>query len=194
MGLPDPDDVAAYDAVLPEVTVGAVSPLSGPIVISDYDPGWPSAYAREASRIRAALGKRATRLEHVGSTSVPGLPAKPIIDIVLEVANPAAENAYLPDLETAGYVLRIREPAWYEHRMLMWPGDSVHLHVFPAGCPETERMVGFRDWLRTHAADRELYARTKRELAARQWKYMQQYADAKTAVIDEIVARASLRP
>lgn len=193
MGLPDPDDVAAYDAVLPSVTVGAVSPLSGPIVLAEYDAAWPSAYAREARRITAALGERAARLEHVGSTSVPALPAKPIIDIALEVSDPADEDAYVPDLEVAGYVLRIREPSWYEHRMLIWPDDSVHLHVFGVGCPETERMVGFRDRLRTHAADRELYARTKRELAAREWKYMQQYADAKTAVIDEIVARAEAR-
>jgi GrpB-like predicted nucleotidyltransferase (UPF0157 family) len=190
MGLPDPDDVSAYDAVLPTVTVGAVSPLSRPIVLSEYDPGWPDAYAREASRITAALGERALRLEHVGSTSVPELPAKPIIDIVLAVADPADEDAYVVDLEATGYVLRIREPSWFEHRMLMWPDDSVHVHVFPGGCPEIERMVGFRDRLRASPADRELYARTKRELAAREWKYMQQYADAKTAVVDEIVARA----
>jgi GrpB-like predicted nucleotidyltransferase (UPF0157 family) len=193
MGLPDPDDVAAYDAVLPEVTVGAVSPLSGPIVLSEYDPGWPDAYAREARRVTAALGERALRFEHAGSTSVPGLPAKPIIDVVLEVADPADEDAYVPHLEAAGYVLRIREPSWFEHRMLIWPDGSVHVHVFPDGCPEVERMVGFRDHLRVSADDRELYARTKRELAARKWKYMQQYADAKTAVIDEIVARARAR-
>jgi GrpB-like predicted nucleotidyltransferase (UPF0157 family) len=190
VGLHDPDDVAAYDAVLPSVTVGAVSPLSGPIVLSEYDPAWPDAYAREVSRITAALGERALRLEHVGSTSVPGLPAKPIIDIVLGVADPADEDAYVPDLKAAGYVLRVREPSWFEHRMLRWPDDSVHLHVFPAECPEIDRMVGFRDRLRTSTPDRELYARTKRELAAREWKYMQQYADAKTAVIDRIVARA----
>ncbi len=191
MGLPDPDDVAAYDAVLPSVTVGAVSPLSGPIVLSEYDPAWPDAYAREASRITAALGERALRLEHVGSTSVPELPAKPIIDIVLGVADSADEDAYVPDLKAAGYVLRVREPSWFEHRMLRWPDDSVHLHLFPAGCPEIDRMVGFRDRLRTSTPDRELYARTKRELAAREWKYMQQYADAKSSVVAEIMARAT---
>jgi GrpB-like predicted nucleotidyltransferase (UPF0157 family) len=88
--------------------------------------------------------------------------------------------------------LRIREPDWFEHRMLRRADVAVHLHVFSAGCPETDRMVRFRDHLRGSAGDRDLYARTKRELAAREWKYMQQYADAKTAVISDIMARAEV--
>ena len=191
MGLPDPHDTDAYDAVLSDVTVGTPSPLSGPLEVRDYDPAWPVAYARAASRMTAALGDRVVALEHVGSTSVPGLPAKPIIDIVLEVADSSDEATYVPDLEAAGYALRIREPSWFEHRMLRDPNRSVHLHVFSAGCPETQRMVRFRDHLRASAADRDLYAATKRELAARDWKYMQQYADAKTGVIAEIMARAT---
>jgi GrpB-like predicted nucleotidyltransferase (UPF0157 family) len=139
----------------------------------------------------AALGERALVLEHVGSTSVPGLPAKPIIDMVLEVADSADEATYVPDLEAAGYELRIREPSWFEHRMLRRPDRSVHLHVFSARCPETQRMVRFRDHLRASTADRDLYAATKRDLATREWKYMQQYADAKTGVIAEIMARAT---
>ena len=127
----------------------------------------------------------------MGSTSVPGLAAKPVIDIVLEVADTTAEAAYVDDLGAAGYVLHFREPEWFEHRLFRTPEGSVNLHVFPAGCPETDRMVRFRDWLRSNAADRELYLRTKRELAARDWKYMQQYADAKTAMVEEIVARAT---
>ena len=187
----DPYDTAAYDAALREVTVGPVAPLSAPIEVRDYDPAWPEAYAREAARIGAALGNRALRLEHVGSTSVPGLPAKPIIDIVLEVADSAEEAAYVPDLEAAGYALRIREASWFEHRLLRDPAGRVHLHVFSAGCPETERMVRFRDHLRADGADRDRYAATKRDLAAREWKYMQQYADAKTAIVQEIMARAT---
>ena len=187
----DPHDVAAYEAALPEVTVGRVETLPGRIVVSDYDPSWPDRYAGEAARVSSALGGRALRIEHVGSTSVPELAAKPIIDIVLEVADSSDEPAYAGDLESAGYVLRIREPDWYEHRLFRVPG-SVNLHVFSAGCPETDRMVRFRDHLRTDAADRDLYARTKRDLAARDWKYMQQYADAKTEVIGEIMARAGL--
>jgi GrpB-like predicted nucleotidyltransferase (UPF0157 family) len=188
----DPHDVAAYDAVLPEVTVGPVEALPGRITVCDYDRAWPDRYDREAARIKHALGDRVARLEHVGSTSVPGLAAKPIIDIVLEVADSADERAYAGDLEAAGYALRIREPDWFEHRMFRVAGQ-VHLHVFSRDCPETDRMVGFRDHLRRHGADRDLYARTKRDLAARDWKYMQQYADAKTEVVGAIIARAGLR-
>jgi GrpB-like predicted nucleotidyltransferase (UPF0157 family) len=191
VGLSDPHDTAAYDALLPTTTVGPLSPLSGRLEVRDYDPAWPDDYAREADRVMAALGARVLILEHVGSTSVPGLPAKPIIDMVLEVADSSDEAAYVPDLEAAGYALRIREPSWLEHRMLRDPEESVHLHVFSAGCSETQRMIRFRDHLRTNAADRDLYATTKRELAAREWKYMQQYADAKTGVIAKIMARAT---
>ena len=130
------------------------------------------------------------RLEHAGSTSVPTLPAKPIIDIALEVPDSTDEAAYVPDLEEAGYVLRIREPDWFEHRLFKGPDTNVNLHVFSASCEETDRMLLFRDWLRTNAADRERYASPKRELAERDWKYMQQYADAKTAVVLAIMARA----
>src|SRR5439155_17341387 len=120
-------------------------------------------------------------------TSVAGLPAKPIIDIVLEVPDSSDEPAYVPDLESAGYVLSIREPDWFEHRLFKGPDTNINLHVFSAGCTETQRMVAFRDRLRSDDADRELYARTKRELGARDWKYVQQYADAKTAVVQEIM-------
>jgi GrpB-like predicted nucleotidyltransferase (UPF0157 family) len=191
MGLPDPHDESAYDAALARVTVGAPSPLSAPIEVRVYDAAWPQAYGEQAERIRTALGERVQRLEHVGSTSVPGLPAKPIIDIVLEVPDSGDEPAYVPDLEAAGYVLRIREADWFEHRVLTWPDGGVHLHVFSAGCSETDRMIRFRDHLRRSAADRDLYARTKRELAANNWKYMQQYADAKSEVVSAIMSRAT---
>jgi GrpB-like predicted nucleotidyltransferase (UPF0157 family) len=148
------------------------------------------AYAREETRIRSILGDRVVRIEHVGSTSVPDLPAKPVVDIALEVPDSANESAYVSELEAAGYVLRIREPEWFEHRLFKAPHSEVNLHVFTAGCTEVDRMLLFRDWLRTNASDRELYAAAKRELAARDWKYMQQYADAKTAVVHEIMSRA----
>jgi GrpB-like predicted nucleotidyltransferase (UPF0157 family) len=186
----DPDDVAVYEHDLAKVTIGGPRPLQAPIEISDYDPEWPSWFAEEEIKIRAALGERVLLLEHVGSTSVPGLPAKPLIDLAMEVADTADEPAYVPDLEDAGYVLRIREPDWFEHRLFKGPDRDVNLHVFPAGCVEVQRMILFRDWLRTNEDDRALYATVKRELAARPWKYMQQYADAKTAVVAEIMARA----
>ena len=180
----DPNDVAAYDESLAKSYVGKPPELKSKIEIVDYDPAWPALYEREEVRIRAALGERVVRLEHVGSTSVPTLPAKPIIDMVLEVQDSADEPAYVPDLEAAGYVLRIREPEWFEHRLFKGPDTNINLHVFSAGCEETDRMVLFRDWLRGYDADRERYASAKRELAARDWKYVQQYADAKTAIVD----------
>ena len=162
MGLRDPDDVASYEKLMAEVVIGGAEVLPDRIVVQDYDPAWPGRFEREAARIAGALGDRVVRLEHVGSTSVPGLPAKPIIDIALEVPDSAAESAYVPDLEAAGYVLRVREPEWFEHRLLRAPDRTVHVHVFSAGCPETDRMVRFRDRLRDDAADRDRYARAKR--------------------------------
>ena len=178
------------EAELRAVTVGELQPVSGPIELVDYDPAWPGLFAREAERIRAALGERAVLLEHTGSTSVPGLAAKPIIDMTLAVPDSSDEESYAPALEAAGYVLRIREPDWHEHRVFKGPDTNVNLHVFSDGCPEIDRMLRFRDWLRTDQADRELYEQTKRKLAAREWTYVQDYADAKTAVVEEILARA----
>lgn len=171
-------------------TIGDLRPLSGRILLVDYDPRWPELFFREADRIRGALGPRALRIEHTGSTAVPGLAAKPIIDMLLVVADSADESQYVPALEEAGYVLRIREPGWREHRMFKGPDTAIHLHVFSQGCPEVDRVLLFRDRLRSDAADRDLYARTKRELAQKDWRYPQNYADAKTAVVEEILARA----
>lgn len=172
-------------------TIGELQPLSGQIRIMDYDAQWPELFRCEADRIRALLGPRALRIEHVGSTSVPGLAAKPIIDMLLVVADSADEGAYVAPLVAAGYVLRIREPNWHEHRMLRGPDTEIHLHVFSADCPEIDRMLCFRNWLRTNATDRDLYAQTKTMLAQKKWKYVQNYADAKTAVVEEILARAA---
>ncbi|HVN08774.1 MAG TPA: GrpB family protein [Patescibacteria group bacterium] len=160
------------------------------IQIADYDPRWPEQFQREAERVRAALGPRALRLEHTGSTSVPGLAAKPIIDMLLVVADSADEPAYVPALAHSGYTLKIREPEWFEHRMFKGPDTDVNLHVFSSGCSEIARTLSFRDWLRASPADRELYERTKRALSLREWKNLQEYADAKTAVVEEILARA----
>ena len=171
-------------------TIGELKPLSSRILIVEYDPHWPDLFAREADRIRSLLGSRALRIEHAGSTSVPGLAAKPIIDLLLVVADSAAEDAYAPALEAAGYVLRIREPNWYQHRMFKGPDTDINLHVFSSGCPEIDHMLVFRDWLRSNAADRDLYARTKLALAQKEWKHVQNFADAKVVVIEEIIARA----
>ena len=102
MALPDPTDVASYDRELAKVTIGGAQPLSTPIEIRDYDPEWPLQFEREEARIRSILGERVIRIGHVGSTSVPGLPAKPVLDIALEVPNSAAESEYVPEMEAAG--------------------------------------------------------------------------------------------
>ena len=184
------DQTPMTEKELRATVVGELRPLAGPIVIVDYDPEWPLRFRREEEKIRAALGDAALQVEHAGSTSVPGLAAKPIIDIVLVVSDSADEDAYVPALEAAGYVLRIREPDWFEHRMFRERDANVNLHVLSRGCEEIDRMLVFRDWLREHESDRELYERTKRELAEKKWKFGQNYADAKTAVVGEIMARA----
>ena len=144
--------------------------LSGQVVLVDYDPAWPGLFAREYERIKTALGENALSIEHVGSTSVPGLAAKPIIDILLVVASSADEKSYLPALEAAGYVLGIREPDWHEHRMFKGPDTNINLHVFSQGDDEIERMLTFRAWLRENSTDRNSYLRIKRELAQKNWK------------------------
>ena len=164
--------------------------LVGRIRIADYDPAWPGLFQREAARIRAVLGERVVQLEHVGSTAVPGLAAKPVIDILLVVPDSGDEPAYVPDLEAAGYVLVIRQPEWHQHRMFHGPDTNVQLHVYSPGSPEIQRYLVFRDRLRSDPVDRERYQRVKRELAQRDWRYGQQYADAKTEVVEEIIARA----
>jgi GrpB-like predicted nucleotidyltransferase (UPF0157 family) len=188
---PDGTDRAALrEDEIRAATVGEPQRLDAPITLVEYDPRWPALFEREQARIRRALGDGVVRLEHCGSTSVPGLAAKPIVDMVLEVRDSADEGSYLAPLEAAGYVLRIREPDWYEHRVLKGPDTNVNLHVFSHGCEEVERMLLFRDALRADDAERERYQRTKRELAARTWRYVQEYADAKSAVVEAIIARA----
>ena len=172
------------------VQVGELKPLVGPIQVVDYDPAWPGLFEREAERVRATLGDRVLLLEHIGSTSVPGLAAKPRIDMLLAVANSADESSYVPALEAAAYVLQVREPDWYEHRMFKGPDTDINLHVYSLGCPEIDRVLLFRNWLRRNPSDLQLYERAKRELARKDWKYTQNYADAKTAVVEEILARA----
>ena len=172
-----------------EIIIGEVEPQA--IVVVDYDPTWPGRFRREEAKIRAALGEVALSVEHIGSTSVPGLAAKPIVDILLVVEDSGEEASYLPALEEVGYVLRVREPDFHEHRMFRTPEKDVHLHVYSAGSPEIERYLLLRDRLRENVEERELYVGTKRELARRDWPSMQHYAEAKTEVIEGIVARAA---
>lgn len=166
--------------------------VNGPIEIASYDPNWPHQFEAEAVCIRRALQHKAIGIEHVGSTSVEGLAAKPVIDINLTVVNSADEDDYAPQLEAAGYRLHIGEPHWFEHRLFKRGDPRVNLHVFSKGCPELDRMLLFRNWLRANTEDRTLYAQTKRQLAQRHWRRMQDYADAKSEVVAAILRRAEV--
>jgi GrpB-like predicted nucleotidyltransferase (UPF0157 family) len=180
----------ATEEEMQAATIGGLRLHNAPIQLLEYSSEWPVLFRREAARVRATLGERVLKLEHVGSTAVPGLAAKPIIDMVVAVADSADETGYVPAMEAASYVLRIREPDWHQHRLFKGPDIDINLHVFSFGCPEIDRLLLFRDWLRNNDADRDFYERSKRELAKRIWKYVQNYADAKTFVVEEIVARA----
>ncbi|WP_353953373.1 GrpB family protein [Knoellia sp. S7-12] len=186
----------------PDVTNPVVGkrlePFSVPVVLHESDPAWARLFDSDAAAIRTALGVSALAVDHVGSTSVPHLPAKPIIDILLQVADPAAEDAYVPALEALGYWLQIREPDWLEHRVLYQRVDrgsphDINLHVLSPdlGGQEIERLLGLRDWLRSHPKDRDRYAAVKRQLAGHEWRFVQDYADAKSGVIEEILRRAA---
>jgi GrpB-like predicted nucleotidyltransferase (UPF0157 family) len=185
------NSASVNDEYLQKVTVGELKPYNSPITLMEYDPHWPELFERKANRIWSILGSRVLQLEHVGSTSIPGLCAKSIIDILLVVEDSSDEPSYVPALETAGYMLRIREPDWFEHRMFKGPDTDINLHVFSAGASEVKRMLRFRDWLRTNDIDRENYERVKRDLAQHVWKNVQNYADAKNEIVEEIMERAN---
>jgi len=159
------------------------------IVIEDYDPAWPGRFTTAAAVVTAALGELVVGIEHVGSTSVPGLAAKPIVDIDLTLDDTADEDRFVPDLARAGYRLLLREPWWYGHRMLINAEEDVHLHVWPAGAPEAVRHLLFRDWLRGHPDDRDLYESAKRRIAVQTADRPGDYSLTKSDVIDEIFER-----
>ena len=176
------DDRKAYlDAVL----IGGREPAS--IVVVDYDAAWPTRFEVLAGQVRRALGPRVRRLEHIGSTSVPGLAAKPLIDMLLIVDDVEDEAAFVPPLEAAGFELRVREP---DHRLFRTPQHDMHLHVYATGRAEERDYLDLRDWLRVSSEDRTLYESVKRHLAQEQWSDMNDYADAKTDVVLDILTRA----
>jgi GrpB-like predicted nucleotidyltransferase (UPF0157 family) len=177
---------AEYDAYLDQILVGGREPVE--IVICEFDPGWRQRFAAEQRRLNAALGDQAIAIEHIGSTEVPGLAAKPIIDILVTVDAIEPDDWYRSRLEAIDYLLRVREP---EHRMFRTPDRELHVHVWPAGHELVDKCLIFRDWLRHDAADRVLYEQYKRQLAQRQWSDMNHYAAAKSEVIVPILQRAS---
>ena len=173
------------DRYLDAVLIGGREPVT--LVISHYDSAWPSRFAELGARIESALGAGALAVEHIGSTSVPGLAAKPIIDVLVVVADVAEERSYVPALEDAGFVLRVREAG---HRMFRTPGRDVHIHVCASGDQAIRDYLDLRDWLRVDESDRTRYADVKRDLAQRPWSDMNHYAEAKSDVIQQVLGRA----
>lgn len=157
-----------------------------PIVLVEYDSNWPTRFASERTRIQEALGEAAIRVEHVGSTAVPGLAAKPIVDVLVTVPDPDEEEAFVPALTGAGYEVRVREPG---HRMFRTSTQDVHVHVWGDAAPEVQRYLRFRDLLRSSPEDRHAYEQLKRQLAQYEWADMNHYADAKGPLIETILAR-----
>ncbi|OYO15460.1 hypothetical protein CGZ98_03375 [Enemella evansiae] len=157
------------------------------LFLVDHDPAWATGYAEHAARISKAIEKVAVDIQHIGSTAVPGLAAKPIIDILVTVPDITAEEDYLEPLIAAGYVLRVREPG---HRLVRTVEQDVHIHIFETDDLAAPEYLLLRDHLRADESDRQLYESTKRELLTRDWPDMNAYADAKTDVIEEIKARA----
>ncbi len=188
-----PDERAGPDST-PAVYVTPPARLDGPVRLAEPDSGWPVTATALVQDVRRVLGDNVLELEHVGSTSVPLLAAKPVIDLVLTVPDPTDEESYVPALEDLGYELHIREPDWHQHRLVKLVEPAVNLHVFGTAAEEVERMIAFRDHLRAHDSDRRLYESTKRVLAARDWAVTQDYADAKTAVVTQIMGRALGEP
>lgn len=175
--------VDPFDEHLDAILIGGRE--ARPVVIAEYDPAWPLRFEAERERIADALGSRAVRIEHVGSTSVPGLAAKPIVDILVTVREPDDEDAFRVALESLGYELRVREPG---HRMFRTPDRSVQVHVWADSDPEIERYLQFRRRLRDSPQIRDAYARLKRELAAREWPDVNHYARAKGPFIESVLA------
>jgi GrpB-like predicted nucleotidyltransferase (UPF0157 family) len=181
--------MAERESRRPDVTtveiVGGIEQRT--LVLTDYDSQWPEAYLEQEQRIRAALGPAAVQIEHIGSTSVPGLAAKPIIDVLVTVEDITADEDYLDQLLQVGYDLRVREPG---HRMVRTPARDVHVHIMEVGDEAARDYLLFRNHLRADTEDRDLYERTKRALMEQDWADMNAYAEAKTAVITEIKERA----
>ena len=172
--------------------MAGLRPRTG-IEVVEPDPAWPAMYDMLARRIAAALGEKALAIEHVGSTSVPGLPAKPVIDVDLTVADSADEPSWLPQLEAVGFELRIREPWWHEHRCLVCEAPRANLHVFSPDCPEPIRHRIFREWLCEHPEDLALYRDAKLGAASTSnaaGEHVMEYNARKEPVIRAIYDRA----
>jgi GrpB-like predicted nucleotidyltransferase (UPF0157 family) len=180
-----PDRPKVDDAMLDAVLVGSRVPVI--VVIVDYDPEWPRRFEEQRAKLRAALGERVRRIEHIGSTSVPGLAAKPIVDVLVTLDDVDRDEALQADLEAAGYQPRVVEPG---HRVFRPPERNVNVHVWNDDDPEVDAYLRLRERLRRSPEDRALYEQTKRALAQQGWSDVNYYAEAKGDVIRAILARA----
>lgn len=172
------------DAHLDAVLVGGRRPVL--VELAEPDPAWPEDFLAHRARLLAALGPLASQLDHVGSTSVPGLAAKPVVDVQLVVPGVEREPDFLPALEAAGYVLRVREPG---HRVVQAvPAlGAANVHIHEDGDPQLADRLRLRDRLRTDPAARERYEQVKRSLAGRVWPDVNHYSEAKSDVIAELL-------
>lgn len=182
--------VKLSDEYIQKVIVNGNVEHNQTIQLNPYDEKWPALFEREKERILKILKDKALMIEHIGSTSVSGLMAKPIIDILLVVEDAGKEEDYMDDLCRHGYILRVMEPDFENHHMFKGPDTDIHLHVFSKGSKEIEKYLLFRNYLRLHDDARELYENTKKELAKKTWKYVQNYADAKSEVVQKILSEA----
>lgn len=161
-----------------------IGPTGGdPIQVDAYDDQWPALFASWRKRLITALGETAVRIDHVGSTAVPDLAAKPVIDIQLSVPDVEDEDAYVAGIESLGVPLRLREPG---HRYFRPPPDEpriVQIHVCATGSDWERRHLLFRDYLRSHHEARDAYGALKLELAARYRNDRIAYNEAKTGFI-----------
>lgn len=164
--MPSAEEITRHHEEGEVVYVGS-HPTGYVLRIVEHDPSRAERYEAIELHLREVLGDRLVEVQHVGSTSVPGLPAKPVIDIDVAVADPDDEADYVPALESLGLVHWLTEPDWHRHRLFkMLTEPRVHVHVFGPDCPELVRHRMFRDWLTDHEDDRERYASAKRAALA----------------------------
>lgn len=175
------------DEEIAQARVAPVAPARVEVV--PPDPGWADDYERVRAQVLDALGARALSVQHVGSTAVPGLWAKPVIDVDVTVADSGDEASYLPDLEAAGFVLTVREPEWQQHRCLRGPAPVANVHVWSPGSVEPKRHAAFRDWLIEHEDDRAAYGELKARLADQGFTDVMDYNTAKGGVIYDTYER-----
>jgi GrpB-like predicted nucleotidyltransferase (UPF0157 family) len=168
---------------------------AGSIVVSDYDPNWPALFAQESSRIKRALGSFTLAVEHVGSTAVPGLPSKPIIDLLVGVTSlEQAKERCIAPMEALGYVYLPEYASWIPGELFFRKGPpgpwTHHVHVMEPSHSRWEARLVFRDYLRAHPEAASAYANIKRALAASSKGDIEAYRTGKDIFVEETTAKA----